>query len=59
LLATASYSAIVGMHDGRAFERRGIGMFTAEVLPGNVPMLKVFEQSGLSIDRTVSLKVCV
>jgi hypothetical protein len=25
-------------------------MLTAEVLPGNIPMLKVFERSGLSID---------
>jgi len=28
----------------------GIKEFTAEVLPDNVPMLKVFEQSGLPID---------
>ena len=28
----------------------GLNEFTAEVMPGNVPMLKVFEESGLPID---------
>ncbi len=53
----ASYSAIA-MHNGGAFERREIRMFTAEVLPGNFPMLKVFEQSGLPLMCSLSPQAC-
>jgi RimJ/RimL family protein N-acetyltransferase len=39
------------MHHIAGIARKaGIRAFTAEVLPDNVPMLKVFEQSGLPID---------
>ena len=44
-IGTALMHHIVGIA-----REAGIKMFTAEVLPGNIPMLKVFERSGLPID---------
>jgi|SRR5208337_214499 len=42
--------AALMQHIAGIANRAGIKEFTAEVLPDNIPMLKVFEQSGLPLD---------
>ncbi|MGE5165551.1 MAG: N-acetyltransferase family protein [Sphingobacteriales bacterium] len=50
--------AILLRHLAALAREAGLKEFTAEVLPDNTPMLKVFERSGLKLAQSGLLRAC-